>query len=428
LSACGIDDYFFGTAEEPPLPGERLAVILGQQVLTPDADISDMRVVLPRPYQNSEWPQAGGYPTHANYHLGLVPRPTPLWNVSIGEGVQDSLALLAQPVVAVGQVYTMDSDAVVSAFNLQSGQRIWETVLTPDEDYENTIGGGIAYSQGGIFISTGFAEVIALRADNGLEVWRARVPGPMRGAPTVAGGRVMAVTLDNQMVVLNQQDGTRVWSHSGVSETAGILGSASPAADEDITVVPYSSGEIFAMRLDNGRQLWSESVVSLQGTGGTFADIADIRGKPVIDRDLVFVVGSNDSMVALDRNTGARVWDRNIGGTEMPWVAGDFLFVVTSNAEVIALTRRDGRIRWIKQLPRYTDPEDRTGIIKWSGPVLGTDRLLLTGSHGEAWVLSPYDGALQGILELPESVNVQPVIVRGGLLILTDDGDLIAYR
>jgi hypothetical protein len=60
-------------------------------------------------------------------------------------------------------------------------------------------------------------------AANGKEIWRQQVPAPARGAPTVADGRVFAVTVENQLQVLSTTDGHRLWTHSGLPETAGLL-------------------------------------------------------------------------------------------------------------------------------------------------------------------------------------------------------------
>src|SRR3546814_14206991 len=61
-----------------------------------------------------------------------------------------------------------------------------------------------------------------------------KMPGPRRAAPTVAGGRVFVVSIDNQLTALNAETGEKLWSHTGFSEPAGLLGGASPAVEGDI--------------------------------------------------------------------------------------------------------------------------------------------------------------------------------------------------
>ena len=132
--------------------------------------------------------------------------------------------------------------------------------------------------------------------------------------------------------------------------------------------------------------------------------------------------------MAIDQRSGARVWERNIGGVETPWVAGDFIYVISNQAEIYCLTRRGGRIKWIRPLPRFEDPRDKEGIIKWSGPVLVSDRLVVTGSHGEALSISPYTGEPLGRVELPSGISIAPVVAGGTLYFFTNKAELIAYR
>ena len=55
---------------------------------------------------------------------------------------------------------------------------------------------------------------------------------------------------------------SRLWSHNGIPETAGLLGGASPAVEGEIVIVAYTSGELFALRVENGRAVWSDNLAS----------------------------------------------------------------------------------------------------------------------------------------------------------------------
>jgi outer membrane protein assembly factor BamB len=243
----------------------------------------------------------------------------------------------------------------------------------------------------------------------------------------VSDGRVFAVTVDNQLEVRAASDGRALWSHSGTPESAGLLGGASPAVEGDVVVAAYSSGELVALRVENGRQLWTDSLASARRTDALSA-LADIRGRPVIDRGRVFAISHSGRMVAIDLRTGERLWEQDIGGTEAPWVAGDFIYVISNDSELVCLTRRDGRVRWVQELPRYTDLKAKKGALIWSGPILGGDRLIVVASNGEALSLSPYTGAPLGRVKLPDGTYLTPIIANETLFVLTDAADLIAMR
>lgn len=424
LAGC---EGWLGASENKPLEGERIDVLRGGGVVTVDERIKDLKVLLPRPDANAEWPQAGGYPNHAMHHLAASGPLAQQWRTDIGEGSSDEAQLLAQPVIADGKIYTVDIDAEVSAFDQKSGNRLWRVELSKDGDDEGILAGGLAVDDGRLFATTGFADVIALDAKTGKEIWRKRLSGPMRAAPTVWAGRVFAVTVANEMYALSASDGRELWTHSGLREVAGLLGGAPPAVDGDVVVVPYSSGEVVALRVENGRQVWTESLTAIRRSDAVTA-IAHIRGQPVIDRGIVYIVGNSNRTVAVDLRTGTRLWEVAVGGIHGAWVAGDFVYLVTRDAELICLTRRGGRVRWVAQLPRFEDPEDRTGPILWTGPVLAGDRLLVGNNIDEIWSLSPYSGKFLGLIEIAGPVLIPPIVASETLYVLTDEADLISFR
>lgn len=425
VTAC--ENSWFGSGEDPPLPGTRISVLALDAGLEADPTVSGMEVVLPPPYVNEAWAQAGGNPTHAMYHLDLGSPLAVAWRADVGEGSSDKRHLLAQPVIAEDRVFTMDSTSTVTAFQAASGQQIWRIDLANEDEDEGFFGGGIAYEDGRLYVTTGFAEIFAVDALSGAVIWQQTAPAPFRAAPAVSGGRVFALTVDNQLLALAAEDGSRLWEHTGIQETAGLLGTASPAVAGSTVVVPYSSGEIFGLLAENGRVLWNDSLSAVRRVD-PIADLAHIRGMPVIDRGMVVAISHSGRMVAIDERLGARAWDIDVGGIQMPWVAGDFIYVVANDAQIACVTRRDGRIRWVQQLPRFKDAEDLTGPIQWFGPVLAGDRLIAAGSNGKALAISPYTGELLGESDLPGAPSVSPVVAGRTLYFLIEDATLIAMR
>ena len=426
LSSCDWIKEVSGQ-KEVLLPGQRIPVMLNEGELHADPRVSDLRVLLPTPRENPNWTQAGGNATHSMHHLKIRNTVVEAWDQSIGEGSSDERRLVARPVVADGYVFTMDAEFEVNAFEISTGKQVWNYDPNVPEEDEETFGGGLAYEGGRVFMSTGFGKIIALRADNGAELWRGNLLGPSRSSPTVGGGRVFAVTIDNQTVAFDEESGKKLWTHSGISESAGLLGGGSPALVGNTVISPYSSGELVALRVTNGRVVWSDSLVAVRRTD-TLSTVAHIRGHPVVDRGVVYAISHSGRLVAIDLRTGARVWDRSIGGSETPWVAGNFIYVLSNQGDLYCLTRLGGRVRWVQSLPKYEDPEDKDGPIKWFGPVLASDRLMVVGNHGEVLSVSPYTGAFLSKLELTDKLSVAPVVASGSVFFLSDDADLIVYR
>ncbi|MEX1036704.1 MAG: PQQ-binding-like beta-propeller repeat protein [Sneathiella sp.] len=423
LGACS----WFGAPEKPPLPGDRISILSLEQTLEADAGLADLEVRLPAPYENANWPQAGGVPSHALYHLSLGDDLKEAWRVSIGDGSDDENRMFSSPVIANGKVYAMDSSAEVTAYAAEDGKEIWAVNLTPEDEDEGNIGGGLSYEYGRVFATTSFGDVIALDGESGEIVWKTNLGVPLRAAPTIAEGKVFALTFDSRIFALDATTGEINWNFEGGVETTGLLGAASPAYDNGLVVAPFASGEVYAFRAANGQQAWSDQVVRRR-LYSSLTSLTDINAFPVIDRGVVYAASYSGRMIAVDARTGGRLWDQEISTLQTPWVAGDFLFVVSTDGDLVCMSRRNGLIRWVRPLGKYEDPEDKRDLIIWTGPILASDRLILVSNYGLAVSVSPYDGKILSRMELSDPASIPPVVAGNTLYILTDDADLVALR
>lgn len=427
LLAAGTAGCGWFKDKKVPLPGERLPVLGIGGSIEADPALASQPVTLPPAEVNPDWPEPGGNPTHSMGHPALPQSLSRAWEQSIGDGSSDYTRVMSQPVIAGGRVYAMDGGVQVSALDTATGRPIWQVDLKPEKERGNAFGGGPAFWKDKLYVATGYAEVLALNPATGKIVWRRSVSAPVHAPPTVADGRVFAVTVDNELDVLDAADGHKLWSHNGIPETAGLLGGASPAVQGEVAIAAYSSGELYCLRADNGRAVWSENLASNRSVNAV-ASLADIRGRPVIDRDRVFAVSHSGRMAAINLRTGDRVWEREIASSHSPWLVGDYLFVLANDNEVVCLTRNDGKVRWVHALQRYEDEKERSDPIFWAGPVLGGGRLVVVSSLGEALSISPMTGKPLGSQPVSAAGYLGPVIAGDALYMLTDDANLSAYR
>ncbi len=427
LSACS--SFFGGGDKEEPLEGERISVIELQKGLEPDDVVLEtLGFVPPNEWQNQYWPQAGGYPNHAMQNLELSPNKlNKIWSADIGAGQKDRLPLTAQPIVFDGKIFTMDAESRVSAVDIKTGDRLWQYGLKPKDEDEYVIAGGLAYSEGTLYATSGFNELFALNPQDGKIKWKGAMKSPSRAAPTVIDGRVFVVTIDNQIFAYSTQDGSELWSYQGLESDAGLVGMAAPAANRDIVVPAFSSGELYALRVENGSVAWVESLTANRNGNG-LSSISDIRALPVMDKGAVIAMSFSGKIVALDERTGQRLWQREVGGSQTPWVAGNHLFMITSNNEVAALGRDQGKVVWVTQLPKYKKPKDREGAIALKGPVLAGGRLIIGGSDKMIYEINPKNGDIIRKWQTKSQVAVPPIVAGGVLYILTVDGKLTAYK
>jgi len=427
LAGCDLFDRVFDK-KKTPLPGERIAVMQDRREIEPDKDAGSINVVLPPPAVNDSWPQSGGFANYAMQHLAVGESPQVIWSADVGAGSSSSRILTAPPVVAEGKVFAKDAESTVTAYNADTGQKIWSVTLKPEKARDaDEFGGGLAYYGDRLFVTTGFAVIYSLEAATGKEIWNSQVSAPVRGAPLVFNDRVFAVSIDNKLHALAAVDGQDLWSFSGLQEVSGYVGGNSPSASGDIVVAPFTSGELVGLRLDTGRTVWNESLVGPRREARAFGNLADIRGRPVIDRGMVLAMGSAGTVAAIDLRSGQRLWEKNIGGSQTPWAAGRFVYVVTSTADVVCLERDTGKVKWVTPLTQYRD-EKRHDPILWAGPVLAGDRLLVGGTTGELLALSPYTGEIIGKINIGNPIRLAPVVANRVIYVLTDNGRLFALR
>ena len=434
---------WFGTGNKSTLKGERISLVSLDEDLKPDPSISDARVVLPAPYRNADWPQPGGYADNALHHLEASGPLRRIWDADAGRGSDSKSRLTAPPVIGGGRIYTLDAEAHVYVFDL-AGRPVWDKRLAPKNGTDaptlwgllgkpNTVdpasgmGGGIAYDNGKIFVTSGFGVVLAMDAATGREIWRNDLATPIVDAPVVNGGRIFLATHDNHFFALAEVDGRALWDHQGITESAGILASTSVAVAGEFVIVPYSSGEIYALRVQNGQPAWSD-VLSRSGQVTSLSELDAIAGRPVVDRGQVYAISHSGVMAAWSLASGERLWTRNVGGTQTPWAAGDYVYVVTGDGQLICLTRKEGKVRWMHQLPQFENEDLKTRPIYWAGPVLVSDKLILLSSNGFAEAISPYTGQLLGRVELPGGSFVSPSVADGVLYVYTNDAELVALR
>lgn len=420
----------FSGDDDKILPGERVSILELQRGLSADsAERTQEPVAIPPAWKNEFWPQAGGYPNHAMQHLALSEAPLNLvWSISIGKGATKALPLTAQPVAGDGRIFTLDTKSTLSAFAAKDGAKLWQVNIANLKEDDEVIGGGIAYSRGVVFATNGYNEVMALSADRGGLIWRVKIPSVARAAPSIANDRVFVTTLDNRIIALSAIDGKTLWDYEGLAESAGLIGAASPAAGRDVVVPAFSSGEVYALRMENGLVAWSENLSSFGATASGVTSLSDIRGLPIIDKGIVFAISFSGRLLAIDERTGNRIWQREIGSAETPWIAGNALFVLSTENEIAALNKDNGAIFWAAKLPRYKDEEDRKGPLFWTGPVLAGGRLFTAGSNGDMVEINPADGTIIRHWSAGESFSIPPAVANETLYLLSKDGVLSAYR
>ena len=377
---------------------------------------------LPPERPNPDWTQAGGTVSTQKGHLKLGASPRQVWQVAL----PTESAFLSVPVVAQGSVFIFDAQtATVSAWRAENGETLWNTTLQGEDG--QALSGGVAWSQGLLYVATGYAELFALNAENGEIIWRRGIPAPPRGAPTILEDLLYLSTTDSRVMAFFTADGGLSWEYSGLIESIGLLKSSSPATNGEVVIVGTPAGEIIGLNARTGSLLWADDL-NQADTVGAIRILPDILGQPVIfDRD-VYVISHSGILVALDLQQGTRLWERRVSSLDTPWLAGETLYVLTTRSELVAFHRQDGRILWFTQLQRYQDEESQNDRVLWSGPILAGGKLWLTNSQKELIGLNAVTGVQEARYEMESEFSLAPIVAQETLYLLSQDARLTAFR
>ena len=430
FSAAAVSLTVLAACEEPEviLPGAREDIrpaIENETVQKRGAK----PISLPAQTANSSWAQSPGTAAYRTTHAKLRATPQPIWSTSIGQGDARKQRITAEPVVAGGLIYTLDASATVTAVSPQGG-KVWDTNLIPATDGdEDATGGGMAYSNGVLYVSSGFGRLTALDAKTGAVRWQKRLNATGSGAPLVNDGLLYLVAGDETGWVVNTKDGRIAWQIQGTPSVGNVLGAPAPVIASDFSVFAFASGDIAASFRRGGIRRWNASVAGGR-RGRAVAQIADVTGSPMVVGNTIYIGNHSGRTVALDSATGERRWTADEGAVDTVWVAGGSVFQISDRSQLVRLDASDGSIIWAVDLPGFVKdkPGKRGPIVAHYGPILAGGRIVVASNDGYLRFFNPVDGALVNRVEVPGGATTAPVVAGQTLYVVSTKGELHAFR
>ncbi|OJI91848.1 outer membrane protein assembly factor BamB [Planktotalea frisia] len=425
LAGCGENDTI--------LPGKRedLRAPFGetseQRVLTENVA---QRISLPSQSANANWQQRIGTPATRTPHPALASQLTGIqWSTPIGAGDSRRHRITADPVIADGRIFVMDSKSTVTAVSL-SGAPLWSVNLTPERDRESDAGGGgLAYGDGKLIVTSGFGMLRALDPSSGATLWEQDLLAATTGTPAVSRGLVYVVGGDNVAWAVNADSGRVEWQLEGSDGIARVSGGPAPAVGEDLVVFAYGTGELQAAFRQGGTRRWDATVAgSRRGIAAT--TVSDITGDPVIDGNTIYAGSYSGRIVALNRDSGARLWTAKDGALGPVWPAGGSVFAVTDRNELVRLDAGSGERIWGTRLPFFTKEVRRRSveIVAHYGPVVAGGRVIVGSNDGVVRSYDPVSGELLSSVAVPGGVTTNPVVAGNTLYVVSAKGVLHALR
>ena len=416
---------------DPRLQGER-ELLDGTVFVETDArflaeDLPDLR--LPSPQPVPAWTHQGGNAQHIAAHAELPSELTLSWSRRIGAGDGKRHQISAAPVAQGGQVYTLDSQSMVTAID-ETGTILWQSELGKSSDaLKDASGGGLAVGGTQLFVTTGFGTVVALDTASGAELWTKDLASYGGASPTVYDDLLYIAARDGAAWAIDTSNGRIKWQVAGPTVAASHTGGPGPAVSDKYAVFPFGTGDVLASFRKGGLRSWSSGLSGAR-LGLASTQVRDLTGQPVIEGSSVYLASSAGRMAAVDLNTGLRIWTAKQGSQGHILVAGGAVFAVSDAGNLIRLSKDDGALIWSTPLPKFTEKsvKSRAKIHAHYGPILAGGRLILASSDGLIRQFNPADGTLITTVDLPSGAASAPIVVNGTLYVLSTKGDLLAFR
>jgi outer membrane protein assembly factor BamB len=219
---------------------------------------------------------------------------------------------------------TSDIRARVYGLRLVDGGEEWE------KDYPG-LSVPMILSGGRLFLATEPGLVVALRAQDGQELWRASLGAPTAAAPVMTDDRLLVATIRDTLYAVGLEDGDIVARRPVPARV-----SATPASGLGTVLFPLQSGHVLALDPESLEERWTAFVG------------APVLAAPVLARDGQAYVLTTAGVVWAVSPEGdpARLCDLGAAATGALTVTANAIIAGLLDGRVVALSRVDGSVLW----------------------------------------------------------------------------------
>ncbi|MGB5344970.1 MAG: outer membrane protein assembly factor BamB [Woeseia sp.] len=334
-----------------------------------------------------------------------------LWNAKVGGG-SEFLRLALMPAGDGNRIYTASYNGVVSAFEPQSGKRLWRV------ETDSQLSAGPAVAGDKVVVGGVDGDVILLTADSGAEVWRRNVAGEVLASPIAKDDQLVVYTIDGKLRVLSLFDGRELWSIEKNLPPLTLRGSAIPVVVGTTVVSGFDNGRIVATNLLDGITEW-EAVLSPPTGRSDLERLSDIDGRISAVGQDVYASGYQGQVAALAAESGQLLWEREMSsyaGVTADW---NNVYTTLESGEVVALSRRAGTEFW------------RNDDLLRRDPTLPVpfDRAIAVGDfEGYVHFLNNLDGKPIARRRVGKGlISGAPVVIGGVLYVQSESGSVTAF-
>lgn len=330
------------------------------------------------------------------------------WHKSIGDGT-DEKSLHLTPLATRKAVYAVSADGELSAFERESGKRLWKTRIG------HPIAAGVSGNDNLVVVGSDNGLLMAFDATNGNVGWRYQLSTEILATPTVVSDLVIARAIDGQVVALDARSGQVVWKQDiGVADLS-IRGNSKAIFVDGMLLFTNAKGRLTVLSIADGKPVFTAPIVL--GKGKTEIDrIADLMATPVVRDGVLFLSAYRHETLAIDLKDGGVLWKSPLSSALDLFADKRYAYIVDKNSIIHALDLRSGKTVWTNDGLKGRRLSPLSGNGHW---VVAVDY------DGVLSVIDASSGQLLGSRSVGRGrTYVSPLFLPNGWLTYTGDGDL----
>ena len=401
--------------KEVKLPGKRENVFDFKDNIIVKAN---KKILVDKPQPIDSWNQQFQNPRNHLSHFKSKPVLKLKRKISLGNILFEKINLIVQPVNLGENIFYVDKDFNIISRNHMTGKLNWKTNLEREKKEKILFLGGMSLVGNSLVVTSGLGNIYLIDSNTGKKEWKKNFLVQFSRPALIFKNKVFAVSDDNQTFCLNLKNGEIIWNHIGNLEEVSIIGGSKPAAIDNTVVLSYSSGEIYALDENDGSLIWFDNI----GSSNYFSRSAlnDIQSPLSIVDNKVYSPTFSDKLLVYDLNDGSKIWELKISSINQVIISGEALYIIDTLGKLLCLDSKTGKLLWSVQLKTNDDGEE----IRWYGPLLTSNKLLVANSFGTILSLSPFTGKTLSKLNFDEGFILSPFQIKNEVFLITKKGTI----
>jgi len=333
-----------------------------------------------------------------------------LWSVDTGNGV-DQLFVKLFPLVLNDRIVVTDRDGSVSAYNLETGDQLWETEL------DIVISGGVGGNEDNLVVTSRNGHVYLLDSKGQL-VWKVDASSEVLMPAQIAGDLIIIRSVDGLISALSLKDGSEKWTFKRDVPALSLRGNSSPIIKQGYIFNGLDNGRLVTLDLLDGHTVFDIAVASPSGRS-ELERLVDVDGHSVIEKDMLYMSSYQGRIVSIDIRRGQLSWSRKLSTYSGVAYSSSGLFISDDKDSIWALDSANGATLW---------KQEKLKARQITRPVTIKNALVVADFEAYLHFLSPFDGHFLARVETDGSgIIVPPIEHDGRLYVITRDGELSAF-